>query len=105
MASKGICPEYASLSKKATYNDAAVVLANALPECYYNELCFNVDINGGDEALKLVRAGIFDESTDFTAEISYAELSSAVEKLTDSTKRSVENKRTFYVLGGTDNYQ
>ena len=99
VASKGICPNYSDLSKKATYNDAAVVLANALPESYYRELCFNVDINGGDEALKLVRAGIFDESTDFTAEISYAELSSAVEKLTDSTKRSVENKRTFYVLG------
>lgn len=99
MASKGICPEYASLSRKATYGDAAVVLANALPESYYNELCFNVDINGGDEALKLVRAGIFDESTDFTAEISYAELGLAVEKLTDSTKRSVENKRTFFVLG------
>ena len=99
MVSKGICPEYASLSKKATYNDAAIVLANALPESYYRELCFNVDINGGDEALKLVRAGIFNESTDFTAEISYAELSSAVEKLTDKTKRSVENKRTFYVLG------
>ena len=99
MVSKGICPNYSDLSKKATFGDAAVVLANALPESYYRELCFNVDINGGDEALKLVRAGIFDESTDFTAEISYAELSSAVEKLTDSTKRSVENKRTFFVLG------
>ena len=99
MASKGICPEYASLSKKASFGDVAVVLANALPESYYRELCFNVDINGGDEALKLVRAGIFDESTDFTAEISYAELGLAVEKLTDSTKRSVENKRTFFVLG------
>lgn len=99
MVSKGICPEYASLSKKATFGDAAVVLANALPESYYRELCFNVDINGGDEALKLVRAGIFNESTDFAAEISYAELCDAVEKLTDRTKRSVENKRTFFVLG------
>ena len=99
MVSKGICQGYANLSKKATFGDAAEVLANALPEKYYNELCFDVKINGGDEALKLVRAGVFNESTDFTAEISYAELSSAVEKLTDSTKRSVENKRTFYVLG------
>ena len=99
MASKGICPEYSDLSKKVTADDAAKVLANALPENYYNELCFDVKINGGNEALKLVRAGIFDESTDFTSEISYAELCTAVEKLTDSTKRSVENKRTFYVLG------
>lgn len=99
MTSKGICPEYSNLSKKVTADDAAKVLANALPENYYNELCFNVKINGGDEALKLVRAGIFDESTDFTAEISYTELCDAVEKLTDITKRSVENKRQFVVLG------
>ena len=99
MVSKGISRDYSNLTKKATFNDAAEILANTLPENYYNELCFDVEINGGDEALKLVRAGIFDESTDFAAEISYTELCNAVEKLTDSTKRSVQNKRTFFVLG------
>ena len=99
MVSKGITDEYADLSERVTYNDAAKVLANALPGKFYKELCFNVSINGDFEALKLVRAGIFDESTDFDAQISAAELNNAIAKLCDDEKRSVENKRTLYFLG------
>lgn len=99
MTAKGVVPAYTDLSTLATYNDAAIMLANALPEKFYDELCFDVDINGNDEALKLVRAGIFDESVDFTAQISNEDLSDAVLKLVDKDNRSVENKRTLYVLG------
>ena len=99
MVAKGVIPAYADTTVLATYEDAAIMLANVLPEKFYDELCYLADINGGDEALKLVRAGIFDESVDFTSNISNEALAFAVEKLVNKDQRSVENKRTFYVIG------
>ena len=99
MVAKGVVAEYSDLTAVATYEDAADMLANVLPEKFYQELCFNVDVNSTPEALKLVRAGIFDESVDFDSEISYDEFALAVSKLVNKENRSVENKRTVYVLG------
>ena len=106
MVNKGVCPEYKSLDAKATFADAAVVLANALCDSYYPEIAFDVKVSGlayGDEgyaeALKLIRAGILPESTDFAKEISYGELVSAIAKTVKTSERTVENKRTLYILG------
>ena len=98
MAQKGILPADVSLSDNVKAEEAADMLANVLPNTFYNELCFDVDEEDAENK-KLVRAGIFDESLDFTKEITYIELKTAAEKLCDKSKRSVENKRKFFVLG------
>lgn len=106
MTENGVCPVFENLGKKATFADAAMVLANALPDSFYPEIAYDVKVSGLDagefgyaEALKLVRAGILPESTDFSKEISYGELVSAIAKTVQPSERTVENKRTLYILG------
>jgi len=106
MVEKGICESYENLDKTATNADVAIVLANALPGSYYTELAFDVKVTGlekGDkgyaEALKLIRAGILPESTDFSEEITYGSLVEAIAKLVQPSERVTENKRTLYILG------
>ncbi len=98
MISKGILPEGASLSDTVSFEEASFMLANVLPEKFYNELCFEVDVENA-ECKKLVRAGILDESTDYDKTITGAELVAAAKKLCGLSSRSVENKRTLYFLG------
>ena len=106
LVSKGICNAYTNLAANATYADAAKLLANVLPHAFYPEIAFHVTVTGLDEsdegyteALKLIRAGIFPESTDFAENITYTDLVSAIAKTVQPSVREVENKRTLYILG------
>ena len=106
MSGKGVCPEYESLDIQATFADVAIVLANSLSDNFYSEIAYDVNVSGlayGDEgyaeALKLIRSGILPESTDFTNEITYGELVKAVARTVQPSERTVENKRTLYILG------
>lgn len=106
MVQNGICESIRNLDKNATYADAAIVLANALPYSSYPEITFSVKVSGleiGDkgyfEALKLVRAGILPESTDFTKDISFGELVEAVAKTVQPSLRETETKRKLWLLG------
>ncbi len=106
LVSKGVCGSSYNSGANATYADAAVILANTLSANSYPEIAFNVTVKGLEEgndsyaeALKLIRAGILPESTNFSKEITYGKLVEAVAKTVQPEIRETENKRRLWILG------